>query len=328
MEFEIAILVVLFALVFEYTNGFHDAANVISTVIATKALAPMSAIVMAGVLNFLGATQISGVAKTIATGLIAAPHVSQLVVLAAIFGAIIWNLLTWYLAIPSSSSYALIGGLLGAAWTQAGTTLILWSGVLYKVLLPMVFSPFLGFGIAWILMKTLYLACPAKLEDKKGIFRNLQIGSACFVALSHGMNDAQKSMGIITLGLFSGGLLSHLTIPLWVIFLCAITIALGTASGGFRIVKTMGFSITTLVPAQGCMAESAASLVILAASFLGMPISSTHVITGCITGVGSAKAHKAVQWNTLKRLAITWICTLPGAGILGSFFYLIINTLF
>ncbi|MBS0625258.1 MAG: inorganic phosphate transporter [Verrucomicrobia bacterium] len=311
---ELAILIVILGLVFDYTNGFHDAANVVSTVIATRVLAPISAIVMAGVLNFIGATQISGVAQTIATRLVEAQDATQLVVLCAVIGAILWNLLTWYYGIPSSSSYALIGGLLGAAWIHVDIHTIIWGGVIGKVVIPMILSPLIGFLLAYLLMKGLYTWKP----KNKRIFRHLQIGSACFVALSHGLNDAQKSMGIITLGLFASGIISTPAIPLWVILACAVTMGLGTASGGFRIIHTMGFSITKIDPIQGFAAEATASLVILTASFLGMPISSTQMIAGSITGVGSAKSVQAVSWHIPRKLVAAWFLTLPGAGLFSA----------
>lgn len=320
---ELVILIVLLGLIFDYTNGFHDAANVVSTVIATRVLAPLSAIVMAGVLNFIGATQISGVAHTITSGLVQAQETSQLVVLAALAGAIVWNFFTWGYGLPSSSSYALIGGLLGAAWIHEGLGTIIWKGVIGKVLIPMIASPLIGFLLAFLLMRILY---HFHLDTKKHrLFRHLQVGSACFVALSHGLNDAQKSMGIITLGLFASGFLSQPTIPLWVIFACALTMGIGTASGGFRIIHTMGFSITKIEPIQGFAAEATASLVILSASFLGMPISSTQMIAGSITGVGSAKSLSNVSWKVMKKLAIAWLFTLPGAGLVGIGSYVLLD---
>lgn len=319
---EIAILIVVLGLLFDYTNGFHDAANVVSTVIATRVLAPVSAIVMAGVLNFLGATQISGVAQTISSGLVEMESATQLVVLSAVIAAILWNLLTWYYGIPSSSSYALIGGLIGAAWAHQDFSSILWNGVIQKVIVPMVLSPIIGFIVAIVIMKILLGFLQNKPEvASRGIFRHLQIGSACFVALSHGLNDAQKSMGLITLGLFASGYLLSTQIPFWVIFSCAVVMGLGTASGGFRIIKTMGFSITRIDCMQGFAAEASASAVILAASFMGMPVSSTHVIAGSITGVGTAKGFHKVQWHIPKRLVMAWILTLPGAALLGALSY-------
>lgn len=325
---EIAICIVILGLLFDYTNGFHDAANVVSTVIATRVLAPVTAIVMAGIFNTLGATQISGVAQTIASGLVLANEVSQVAILCAVFGAIAWNILTWYWGIPSSSSYALIGGLLGAVWISTGIHTILWNGVVYKVVLPMIFSPLLGFLIAFFVMKALYFYLGKRPNSKdKAIFRYLQIGSACFVALSHGLNDAQKSMGIITLGLFASGRLSSPAIPLWVILSCALVMGLGTASGGFRIIRTMGFSITKIEPVQGFAAECSASGVILAASFLGMPVSSTQMIAGSITGVGSAKSLRAVEWTVPRKMILAWALTLPGAGIVGAVAYFIAQTI-
>ncbi|OGN56382.1 MAG: inorganic phosphate transporter [Chlamydiae bacterium RIFCSPHIGHO2_12_FULL_44_59] len=320
------LLVVILGLVFDYTNGFHDAANVVSTVIATKVLAPISAIVLAGVLNFIGATQISGVAQTVASGLVEAQNTNILVVLAAVIGAIFWNLITWRFGIPSSSSYALIGGLIGSAWTYQGADIIIWKGLIGKVILPMVFTPILGFIIAHLSMKVLYAYLANKGHGHgKGIFRHLQIGSACMIALSHGLNDAQKSMGIITLGLFSGGYLSTTQIPFWVIVACALVMGLGTATGGFRIIRTMAFSITKIEPAQGFAAELSASLVILVASFMGMPVSSTQMIAGSITGVGSAKSLKAVQWKVPQKFIYVWLLTLPCAALMGSLAYMIVS---
>jgi len=323
---ELVILIVVFGLLFDYTNGFHDAANVVSTVIATRVLAPLSAIVMAGVLNFIGATQISGVAQTIASGLIDPQYATQIVVLSALSGAIIWNFVTWYFGIPSSSSYALIGGLIGSAWMHAGFKYIIWSGLTYKVLLPMIFSPFIGFFISFLFMKGLkfYIRKDPNAHKRK-IFNHLQIGSACFVALAHGLNDAQKSMGIITLGLFTGGIITSVTIPIWVILSCAIVMGLGTASGGIRIIRTMAFEITEINPVQGFCAELSSAAVILSASFMGMPISSTHMIAGSITGVGCAESHKAVQWTTPQKLILALVLTLPCAGIVGALSYLFIS---
>jgi len=325
---ELVIAIVILGLIFDYTNGFHDAANVVSTVIATRVLAPLSAIVMAGVLNFIGATQISGVAQTISTGLVNAQDTTQLVVLSAVSAAIFWNLLTWYFGIPSSSSYALIGGLVGSAWAHLGLGSILWKGVLGKVIIPMVISPIVGFLVGLAIMKIIFhFSAKNPTLHEMSIFRHLQIGSACFVALAHGLNDAQKSMGIITLGLFAGGYLLKPEIPLWVILACAIVMGLGTGSGGFRIIKTMGYSITKITPIQGFAAEASASAVILTASFLGMPVSSTHVIAGGITGVGTAKGRTAVRWKVPQRLVLAWILTLPGAGAAGSLIYFLAKAL-
>ena len=321
---ELAILIIFLGLLFDYTNGFHDAANVVSTVIATRVLAPVSAIVLAGILNTLGATQVSGVAQTIATGLVDVEHTTQVVVLCAVCGAIIWNIVTWYLAIPGSSSYALIGGLIGAAWIHHGFQTILWNDLIYKVVLPMIFTPILGFGIGYVIMKILYyyLGKAPSIKNKK-IFSHLQIGSACVVALSHGLNDAQKSMGIITLGLFVSGYIASPHIPFWVILSCAITMGLGTATGGLRIIRTLGFGITRIEPVQGFAAECSASAVILTASFLGMPVSSTQMIAGSITGVGSARSLDSVRWGIPRMMILAWFLTLPGAGLAGAAAYML-----
>lgn len=326
---DIIFFIVVLALIFDYTNGFHDAANVVSTVIATRVLTPITAIVLASVLNLLGATQISAVAHTITTGLVIPGCTSQIIILCAIIGAIIWNLFTWYFGIPSSSSYALIGGLIGAAWIDAGFAAIIWKGLFQKVVIPMIVSPVVGFFLGLLVMKWIfsYSQDPKKLK----IFSHFQIASACLVALMHGLNDAQKSMGIIALGLFSSGLLPFPYIPFWVIAACALMMGLGTASGGLRIIRTVGYEITSLQPVQGFAAETSASCVILAASLLGMPVSSTHMIVGSVTGVGAAKGMKHVRWKTGKKLTIAWILTLPGSAgmaIGAYYFFLVVRDFF
>jgi PiT family inorganic phosphate transporter len=322
MGTEIVILIVVLGLLFDYTNGFHDAANVVATSIATKVVTPLVAIGMATVFNFIGATQVSGVAQTITTGLVDAADATQAMVLAAVIGAIFWNLLTWYLGIPSSSSYALVGGLVGAAFVHGGSGIIIWKGIIYKVIIPMVLSPLLGFIVAFLLMR---LLLKLKTGDRK-IFKYLQLFTASCLALAHGLNDAQKSMGIITLGLLAAGVITTSHIPLWVIGSCAIMMALGTATGGFRIIRTMGYEITELKPIQGFASEISASFVILIASLLGMPISSTQMIAGSITGVGSARGSKAVKWATAKKLVLAWFLTMPGAALVaGSVFYILVK---
>lgn len=322
-SFVLVVLIVLLGLAFDYTNGFHDAANVVSTVIATKALRPMIAIVLAGVLNVVGATQTSGVAETIATGIVKTSSASSLSIMAAILGAIFWNLVTWYYGMPSSSSYALIGGLVGASWITHGMDSILWNGVIYKVAIPMVVSPIIGYIVAFSLMKILFfLKKKNKLKEPDRLFRHLQIGSASIVALSHGLNDAQKSMGIITLGLFTTGFLTNQVVPYWVIFACALVIGLGTTFGGMKIIRTVGFSITHLKPIQGFAAEASASSVILSASFLGMPISSTHMIVGSVTGAGAAtRGVDGISWAVVRKILLAWVITLPGSAISSAFFY-------
>ena len=323
---EIVIFIVLLGLLFDYTNGFHDAANVASTPIATGALKPMAAIILAAVLNFLGATQISGVAETIAKGIVEIEQTTQLVVLCATVGAIFWNFFTWYLAIPSSSSYALVGGLIGSSLAHSGMASIHWMKIIGKILVPMVISPLAGFIIAALFMKLIFKCSKnTHSETTSSLFKNLQIASASFVALSHGLNDAQKSMGIITLGLYSAGIITSTHIPLWVIAACALVMGIGTATGGLRIIKTMGFGITKIHPDQGFAAETSSSIVILTASFLGMPISSTHVIAGGITGVGVAKGWDLVSWAVPKRLILALFFTLPGAAFVGAVSYFLLH---
>lgn len=313
MDLALVICIVILGLAFDYTNGFHDAANVVSTVIATRVLTPLVAICMASVLNVIGATQISGVAQTIASGLVDPNYTSSITIIAALLGAIIWNVLTWSLGIPSSSSYALIGGLIGAVWAQTGVQAIYWYPLMKKVIIPMVLSPLIGCLFSFSFLKILQFFIK-RFDKFTRLFACLQIVSSALVALAHGLNDAQKSMGIITLGLFSAGVISTDTIPLWVILSCALVIGIGTASGGFRIINTVGFRITHLKSYQGFAAESSSSLVILFASFLGMPISSTQMIVGSITGVGLAKEKPGVEWKTARKLVLTWVLTLPLAA--------------
>ncbi len=322
--FVLTVFIVFLGLLFDYTNGFHDAANVVSTVIATRVLAPMTAIVLAGVLNMIGATQISSVVETITTGIVKSTNLSQLTILSAITGAICWNLLTWYFGIPSSSSYALIGGLVGASLLASGWDSILWQGVFYKVVIPMIVSPCIGYAVAYVLMKGIS-AWVSKMKVPCKLFGHFQVGSASVMALAHGLNDAQKSMGIITLGLYASGYLSSYTVPLWVILSCALVMGVGTASGGMRIIRTVGFSITKLRPIQGFTAEVSASLIILSASFLGMPISSTHMIVGSVTGVGAAKGMRAVRWSIMKKLLIAWIVAIPGSAFVSWIVFLLLR---
>lgn len=310
------IIIVILGLVFDFTNGSHDSANVVSTVIATKALRPLIAIFFAAVLNGIGATQISRVAETITTGLIEPKASTDLLITSALVGAIIWNITTILLGLPSSSSYALIGGLIGGTLAQSGSEMIYWKSLIGKVVLPMILSPIAGFFLAYLFMKIiLYFT---SLHSNQKTFQFMQIASSGFVAISHGFNDAQKSMAIITLGLYSAALIPTLSIPMWVILLCATMMGLGTAIGGWRIIHTVGFSITELKPVQGFAAEMSASALIVTASFLGFPISSTQMIVGSVTGVGRARGRKSVRWLILRRLLTTWILTIPASGLISA----------
>ncbi len=319
---ELVILIVLFGLIFDFTNGFHDTANVVSTVIATKALKPLVAISFAVALNTIGATQISRVAHTITSSIINPNITTERVILSALSGAIIWNVFTWYLALPCSSSYSLVGGLIGSGVVHGGLENIYIRSIIILILLPMVISPFVGAITSFSLLKLLQKSSiDAKKRPK--LFRYLHIGSSSLLSLSHGFNDAQKSMGIITLGLYSLNFIPTTNIPLWVILSCAITMGIGTASGGMRVIKTVGYKLTKIAPEQGFISDFSASVVIISTSLLGMPISSTNMITGSITGTGLAKKHGVIQWNTWKKLSIAWALTIPGAAIFSIMIYFI-----
>jgi PiT family inorganic phosphate transporter len=311
------------ALVFDYINGFHDAANAIATVVSTGVLPIRTAVIIAGILNFVGAVTGTAVAKTIASGFADPVIVTQVVVLAALTGASIWNLITWWFGIPSSSSHALIGGLAGAVVAQAGMGAFKWHALVQKVLVPLVVSPALGFVIAFFLMILLTWIFRRVIPDTVNrVSRRLQLVSACAMAFSHGSNDAQKSMGIITLALVSFmtagsvGLPTWMLpkgseVPLWVITSCAAAIAFGTMAGGQRIIKTMGTKIIRITPLQGFAAETAGTLTILGASTLGVPVSTTHCINACIMGVGASKRISAVRWGVAGNIVTAWVLTLP-----------------
>ena len=309
----------VFAVTFDYINGFHDTANAIATSVSTRALRADHAILMSATANFLGALTGTAVAKTISSGIAATPDGpdGQIIVAAALVGAITWNLITWRLGIPSSSSHALIGGLLGAVLAATGTGAYKWDGIWGKVLLPLVTSPIvglvLGFSAMVVILNVFKRANPRRLNER---FRRLQVVSAAFMAFSHGSNDAQKTMGIMTLALIGAGVLPHdAPIPLWVILLAASAISLGTAFGGWRIIKTMGQRVVKLDPVHGFAAETTAATVILTASHFGMPVSTTHVISSAIMGVGSSDRLSAVRWGVAGNIVIAWILTIPASGL-------------
>ena len=435
----LVILIVVFALAFDYINGFHDTANAIATVVSTRVLTPRTAIIMAACLNFVGALVSTQVAKTVASGLVdtarfqvsdlhqpasllaklkspsepvarylfdrlspasrellaqasgdAPPspslqsamvevlnqmlkdpalysaerfagvtlkpktlekakgadrlkpeelgtlnrallesvfshelasnqQVFQVVILAAVLGAIVWNLITWKFGIPSSSSHALIGGLCGASIIHSGLQSVLWGGILHKVLIPLVGSPLMGFIMGFCLMtgifKTLSHVHPGRVSAS---FRRLQVISAAAMAFTHGLNDAQKSMGIITMALVSARIISEPIVPTWVVLSCAVAMALGTSAGGWRIIKTMGHKIIRLEPVHGFAAETTSAIVLYVTSHFGMPVSTTHVISGSIFGVGSSKRISAVRWGVAQEMILAWILTLPAAGLVGA----------
>jgi PiT family inorganic phosphate transporter len=311
------ITVIVLAVAFDYINGFHDTANAIATSVSTRALRPTHAILMSATANFVGALTGTAVAKTIASGIATTPsgHDGQVIIAAALVGAISWNLLTWRLGIPSSSSHALIGGLIGAVIAATGFASLNGPGITEKVLFPLVASPILGIAIGFTFMVALLnlfrRAHPKRINDR---FRRLQVVSAAYMAFSHGSNDAQKTMGIITLALVAGGILAEPTVPLWVILIAATAISLGTAAGGWRIIKTMGQRVVKLDPVHGFAAETTAATIILGASHFGMPVSTTHVISSAIMGVGSSDRFSAVRWGVAGNIVIAWVLTIPASG--------------
>lgn len=316
----ILIFVILLALSFDFINGFHDTANSIATSVSTRVLSPFQAIVMAAVLNFAGAMFSVKVATTIAKGLVNGV-LPQFIIIAAISAAIIWDLITWYYAIPSSSSHALIGGLVGATLMYAANlNAIQWQGVWQKVILPLISSPIIGFGLGFIFMKILFILLrPFSQRQVNKWFSKLQILSAAFMSFEHGRNDAQKSMGIITLALISAKILrADAGVPWEVKIACAVAMALGTSVGGWRIIKTMGVNMIRLQPINGFAAETAAALVISTASAAGAPVSTTHVISSAIMGVGASKRISAVRWALAKNIVWAWVLTIPVSALFGA----------
>jgi inorganic phosphate transporter, PiT family len=321
------VAILALAVLFDYINGFHDTANAIATSVSTRALKPQWAIVMSAAANFIGALTGTEVAKTVGAGLISQGAESLTVVAAALVGAITWNLITWRLGIPSSSSHALIGGLLGAAGAAAGIGSWNAEGIVVKVLLPLVSSPLIGGIVALLLMVVIFNVFrrvrPKTMNDR---FRRLQILSAAFMAFSHGSNDAQKTMGVMTLALLNAGVISEFKVPLYVIILAATAMSLGTAAGGWRIIRTMGTRVVKLDPVHGFAAETTAASVIVAASHVGMPVSTTHVISGAIMGVGSSDRFNAVRWAVARNIGVAWVLTIPAAGLVAAGTFLVLHT--
>jgi PiT family inorganic phosphate transporter len=319
------VVLVVVALAFDFTNGFHDAANAIATSISTRALTPRVALVMAGVLNLVGALISTKVAATVGKGIIAAPVGNRglLIVFAALVGAIVWNLLTWVLGLPSSSTHALIGGLIGAALVSAGS--VHWRGVLEKVVIPMIASPLIGLALGFVVMLTILWAFRNRNAHRlNGFFRRLQILSAAAMAYSHGTQDAQKTMGVITLALVTSGHLAGFHVPLWVILASASAMGFGTYAGGWRIIRTLGRRIVALTPPSGFAAEISASAVLLFSAYgYALPVSSTHVITSTVMGVGSTQRASAVRWGIAGNIVTAWILTIPGAAAMAAVVFVI-----
>ena len=323
LSFSALVALIFVALAFDFLNGLHDAANSIATVVSTRVLRPQYAVIWAAFFNFIAFLFFGlHVAQTVGTGIVAAEVIDAAVIFGALMGAICWNLLTWWLGIPSSSSHALIGGLAGAGMMKAGLTAIVWSG-LGVTAAAIVLSPLLGFLLALLLVLIVSWAfvrsTPSAVDNT---FRTLQLVSAALYSLGHGGNDAQKTMGIIAVLLYSQGFLgAAFYVPFWVILTCQAAMGLGTLFGGWRIVHTMGSKITRLHPVQGFCAEAGGAITLFLATYLGIPVSTTHTITGAIIGVGAARKVAAVRWNVASNVVFAWIVTLPATALFGSVFY-------
>ncbi len=317
------ILVIVLALFFDFSNGWHDSANAIATVVSTRVVSPFVAVVVAGGLNVAGAFMSTAVAKMVGSGIVDPTTVTQEMVASALAGAILWNIFTLLLGLPTSSSHALIGGMVGAAVTHGGWATVKLSG-LRSVLEAMVLSPFLGFAIGLSLMVGIsWLFFRVARSAATRLFARLQLLSASFMAFSHGANDAQKAMGIITLALLSAGQIQTAEVPGWVIGSCAVAMGLGTAVGGWRIVRTLGMRIVKLEPVHGFAAETGAAAVLLATAHIGLPVSTTHTITSSVMGVGAIKRVSAVRWGVSTRILYAWLFTLPGAALLSTIIYVL-----
>ena len=322
-------VVIILALVFDFINGFHDTANAIATSVSTRALNPNHATIMAACLNFFGAMVSTGVAKTIGGDIVSFPGlIDEKVIIAALTGAIFWNLLTWWVGLPSSSSHALIGGLIGAVLISVGVEGLNLYGI-GKIILALILSPAIAFVTGIVIMNIIFRVferySPHVLNDK---FRKMQVVSAAMIAFSNGSNDAQKSMGIITLALFSGGFISEFEVPTYVKVMCALAMAMGTATGGWRIIKTVGGKIFKLEPPSGFAADLNSSSVVFGATLLNLPVSTTHVVSGSIMGVGTAKRINAVHWNVAQQMVKAWGITIPITAAIGASAFFLVEAVF
>lgn len=326
-DFQLMIfLVIILSLIFDFINGFHDTANAIATSVSTRAISPQNAIIMAAVLNFFGAMYSTGVAKTIGSDIVkSASHVDEHVLIAALFGSIIWNIITWKFGMPSSSSHALIGGLIGAVLVSvSGMDGLNFYGI-GKIILSLILSPLVGMALGCVIMLVLFRFFgrfrPASINGK---FKKMQILTAATMAFSHGSNDAQKSMGIMTLALLAGGYIDVFEVPTYVKVLAALAMASGTACGGWRIIKTIGGKIFKLQPISGFAADLNSSIIIFGATLLHLPVSTTHVVSGSIMGVGAAKRINAVRWGVAQQMVIAWVMTIPCTAVMGAITYKIV----
>jgi len=327
-SFFLLICVIVLALIFDFINGFHDTANAIATSVSTRVLSPKVAVSMAAVLNMAGALSGTAVAKTVGAGLVQAVSITQVTVISALLTAIVWDLITWYFGLPTSSSHAILSGLVGAAIATSGFEVIMVKGV-YKVLTGLFLSPLIGFILSISLMSFLmWLFRKSTPTLVSSLFGRLQIVSAAYMAFSHGSNDAQKTMGIITMALVSYYQLTDFHVPFWVIILCATAMAFGTAVGGWRIIKTLGVRLVQLRPIHGFAAETAAATVIEVASRIGLPLSTTHVISSTIMGVGASKRLSAVRWGVGGNIVLAWVITIPACIVLAWIICMILHLFF
>lgn len=319
--------VIVLALLFDFINGFHDTANAIATSVSTRALHPQHAIIMAAILNFAGAMYSTGVAKTIGADIVkSAQHVDEHIIIAALTGAIVWNILTWWLSMPSSSSHALVGGIIGAVLVSVGADGLNFYGI-GKIVLSLIGSPILGIVSGCLIMTLLFRIFAKSSPAISYKFKRFQILAAAMMAFSHGSNDAQKSMGIITLALLSGGYIEVFEVPTYVKVLAATAMACGTAVGGWRIIKTIGGKIFKLEPVSGFAADLNSSFVIFTATLLHLPVSTTHVVSGSIMGVGTAKRVNAVRWGVAQQMVMAWVMTIPCTALMGALAYKVVMAL-
>ncbi|SHE71452.1 inorganic phosphate transporter, PiT family [Seinonella peptonophila] len=323
--FWLLVFVIALALIFDFTNGWHDTANAIATVVGTRTLSPGKAIIMAAVLNLAGAFFSTKVAETIGKDVVKADNITLLVLVAALLAVIIWNVVTVLMGLPTSSSHALIGGLVGAAIAFKGVDVLQYKGIL-TILLALLLSPLLGGLVSFLLMKLLRRIFAESIPSKvKKLFRPLQLFSSAFMAFSHGASDAQKAMGIIALALFTSGYTTQFHVPIWVMFAAGFAMALGTALGGRKIIHTIGSRLSRLDTPQGFVAETSAALLLSTIAKIGIPVSTTHTITGSIIGVGAAERIRSVRWSVATKIVYAWILTLPGTALMGYLLYLIIH---
>ncbi len=329
MDDVLLVLVVLVALGFDFTNGFHDTANAVATSVSTRALSPRLAVAVAAAANLAGAFVTTAVAKTVGKGIIDTGLANEKTVLAALIGAIAWNLVTWWLGLPSSSSHALIGGLVGAAIAQSGLAGVQWHGLVHDVIIPALAAPTIAFAGAFALLLAIYWVfrwlTPSAANRS---FRLGQLASGTWVAFTHGANDAQKTMGVIALALFEAGKISHFYIPTWVIITAGLAIAAGTYVGGWRIMRTIGQRVINIEPASGFAAQLTGGLTIYTATKLGYPLSTTHVISGSVMGAGATKRLSAVRWGVAGNIVVAWLLTIPAAAIVAAALYWPIQGIF